>query len=163
MKLEPRTLLAPLVAGFVLVVILNQTLGALKSSGSWRTPRQRGARVINDPYARLDGLLADRTTAGADPSVLRNPFRYFTAPAPVAVHPSGPRRVAPPPAPPRPTLTAIIWDNDPRAMIRFDGHDYSVRENSSFADFTVRSISNAQVILERNGVPMVLTLRSKGE
>jgi hypothetical protein len=162
MKIEPRTLIAPLLAGLVLVVTLNQTLGALKDSGSWRT-RPRGARVIpGDPYAYLDGLLAVRGSAGTEPAVLRNPLRYANTPAPVAVRSGTPRRVVPP-APPRPVLTAIIWDNDPRATIRYEGRDYSVRENSSFAEFIVRSISNTQVVLERNGAPMVLSLRSKGE
>jgi hypothetical protein len=61
-----------------------------------------------------------------------------------------------------PLLTSIVWDADPRATIRYDGHDYSVRENSLFADFRVKSISRTEVVLERGGQPLGLTLRSKG-
>jgi len=65
--------------------------------------------------------------------------------------------------PPPPVLTSIIWDSDPRATLRYDGRDFSVRENSLFADFRVTSITSTQVVLERNGEPLVLTLRSKGD
>jgi hypothetical protein len=162
-KLDPKTVLAPVIAVVVLAVVLNQTLGALKSSGSWRT-KSRGVRVnAGDPFARLDRLVGQRLAEGADAPVVRNPVRFGATTAPVAVHPAGPRRPVPPPAPARPILTAIIWDNDPRATISFNGRDFSVRENSRFADFKVRSITNEQVVLERNGEPLVLTLRSKGE
>jgi len=63
----------------------------------------------------------------------------------------------------RPQLTAILWDADPRAMIRYDGRDYTVRENSLFAEFRVASITKSNVTLERNGSPIVLSLRPRGE
>lgn len=162
MKIDPKMLVPPAIAMVVLVVTLSQTLGALKSSGSWRT-RPRGPRVVaTDPYARLDYLLAQRPS-DETPKDVRNPFRYYTIAPPVAVRPTDPRRPVVVAREKPPVLTAIVWDNDPRATIHFDGRDFSVRENSIFADFRVRSISNAQVILERNGAPLVLTLRSKGD
>jgi len=161
MKIDPKMLVAPAIALVVLIVTLSQTLGALRSSGSWRT-RARGPRVMaTDPYARLDYLLAQRPTDEI-PKDVRNPFRYFSVAPPVAVRPADRRRPVLV-VPEKPILTAIVWDNDPRATIHFDGRDFSVRENSIFADFRVRSISNAQVVLERNGSPLVLTLRSKGD
>jgi hypothetical protein len=73
--------------------------------------------------------------------------------------------VEPPPAPvpEEPTLTAIIWDQDPRATVRWDGRDFSVRENSLFADFTVKSIRPTEVVLERGGQQVVLRLAKKGD
>jgi hypothetical protein len=65
--------------------------------------------------------------------------------------------------PPKPTLTSIVWDADPRATVRYEGNDYSVRANSLFADFRVTSITANQVVLDRNGEQIVLTLNPKGE
>jgi hypothetical protein len=161
MRLDAGKLLVPLLAALILILTLRQTMSALKSSGSWQG-RPRAARVrAEDPYARLDHLLA-RPLVDAPPDRVRDPFGYGPSPAPVA----GPRvaqRPRTPPAPPRPNLTAIIWDNDPRATIRYADQNYSVRENSLFADFRVKSITRTQVVLERNGEPLVLTLSPKGE
>jgi hypothetical protein len=60
-------------------------------------------------------------------------------------------------------LTSIVWDNDPRATVRWEGRDYSVRENSLFADFRVTGIRRDQVVLERGGERLVLRLPQKGE
>jgi len=78
--------------------------------------------------------------------------RRHTEPKPIA-----------PVEPPQPSLTAIIWDDDPRATVRWDGRDFSVRANSLFADFTVKSIRPTEVVLERGGQQMVLRLIKKGE
>jgi len=165
MKLAARDLIMPLVAAGVLVLTLQQTLGALRDSGSWRA-RTRTPRVVaEDPYARVDELFVkSHTELSADG--MRNPFAFgATHAAPVAAD-SGRRvvRAAPRPrAPEKPTLTSIIWDSDPRATVRYDGRDFSVRENSLFADFRVKSITASQVTLDRNGETIVLGLRPKGE
>ena len=62
-----------------------------------------------------------------------------------------------------PVLTAIIFDNDPRATIRYDGRDYPVRVNSLFADFRVVRIAADEVVLDRAGETLVLKLPSKGD
>jgi hypothetical protein len=129
--------------------------------------RSRAPRVrVEDPYLQLDRALS-RSLHHPETDRLRDPFA-FGASAPAAV--TGPARAqtvaplpAPPPEPPRPVLTSIIWDNDPRATLRYADRDYSVRVNSLFADFRVKSITSTQVVLERNGESLVLTLRRKGE
>ncbi len=164
MKLTARDLIVPLIAALVLVLTLQQTLGALRDSGSWRT-RSRAPRVIpEDPYSRVDALFDPR---GALPTAdgMRNPFAFGVARVTSVVqggHTVVRAQRAPPP-PPKPTLTSIIWDNDPRATVRYDGRDFSVRVNSLFADFRVKSITANQVILDRNGETIVLALRSKGD
>jgi hypothetical protein len=119
--------------------------------------------TVEDPYTRVDDLFAQR----AEPPTegMRNPFAFGAARiVPVVNH--GHAIIRPPvipPAPPKPTLTSIIWDSDPRATVRYDGRDFSVRANSLFADFRVKSITANQVILDRNGETIVLGLRPKGD
>jgi hypothetical protein len=164
-KLAARDLIMPLIAAGVLVLTLQQTLGALRDSGSWRARPRTPRAVVEDPYIRVDQLFAKNRTAPSSDG-MRNPFAFGgTHTAPVAAD-SGRRvvRVAPrPAAPAKPTLTSIIWDSDPRATVRYDGRDFSVRVNSLFADFRVKSITANQVTLDRNGETIVLGLRPKGE
>ena len=160
MKLDPGSWLAPLVAVVLLGITVRQTADALHASGTW--PRRAPSAPVRppNPYAGIDRLLA-RTTPPAETHGLRDPFQFGAVPR-AAVARSSPVVVVPAqPAPP--VLTSIIWDSDPRATLRYDGRDFSVRENSLFADFRVTSITSTQVVLERNGEPLVLTLRSKGE
>jgi hypothetical protein len=164
-KFWPRNPIVPLVALVVLALMLQQTLAALRASGAWQ-PRSRIARArAEDPYSRVDDLFGENRPEVA-PDRLRNPFAFGAAhPAPVAGGPVQhvtPKPVVPPP-PPKPTLTSIIWDSDPRATVRYDGKDFSVRVNSLFADFKVKSITSNEVILDRSGETIVLSLRSKGD
>ena len=166
MRIEPRTLVVPLVAGLVLVLTLQQTVGALRMSGSWRLGGQGPRPRPDDPYSRLEGILS-RTSPSVVYDQLRNPFAFGAAPKPAGTaeaphRPTQAVRVTPT-GPPPPVLTAIVWDNDPRATVRYDGRDFSVRENSLFADFRVTSISSTKVVLERNGEAIVLTLPPKGD
>jgi hypothetical protein len=57
-----------------------------------------------------------------------------------------------------PVLTSIVWDADPRATIRFNGRDYSVRQAALFDDYRVVSITRDQVVLDRLGESLVLRL-----
>lgn len=167
MKIDPRQVAGPVVAAVILALTVQQTVAALQISGSWR--RGPAARVAEaaDPYARLEGLLS-RRPAAADLQGLRNPFGFVVArPAerPAAAANPTPRAPAVPPPPPRPVLTSIVWGGtDPRATVRYDGRDYSIRQNSLFAEFTVRTITQTQVVLERNsGETITLTLRPRGD
>ena len=123
----------------------------------------------------FDAILSvpETTPADAPPLVLlRDPFGYGAS-TPVVSHPErrprrpnpGPVAVVPAPAPEpeQPTLTAIIWDEDPRATVRWNGRDFSVRQNSLFDDFVVKHIGPDQVVLERGGQELVLRLVKKGE
>jgi len=165
MKIDPRSLVAPLFGVLVLVLMVQNTASALKASGTWQPQSKQRVRVEN-PYARLDMILS-RAESTALPEALRDPFGYGTV-APRTPGPVAPRREpAPKPVvpvePPQPSLTAIIWDDDPRATVRWDGRDFSVRANSVFADFTVKSIRPTEVVLERSGQQMVLRLIKKGD
>ena len=119
-----------------------------------------------DPYSRLEWILA-RTPPPTAYDRMRNPFAFGNAPQPsTAGTEPRPRRERPaaPPAPPRPVLTSIVWDaRDPRATVRYEDRDISVRENSLFADYRVKSISSTQLVLDRNGETIVLTFRPKGD
>lgn len=162
MRIAPQALLPPLVAIFVAVVVVQQTSSALRSSGAWRgrTPVQTPRRV--DPYTRLDDLVAappSNLVVSRDPFVFGGMIRAEAGPANPVRRPVVP---TPPPAPAVPVLTSIIFDEDPRATVRYNGRDFSVRQNSLFADFRVASISATQIVLDRGGQPLVLTLGSKG-
>ncbi len=163
MKLSPNTFIPPLAALIVGVIVVQQTSEALKSSGAWKVRVPSAVVVRPDPYARLDDLVSRPpvgTPAPRDPFAFGGAIRVEVGPTNTVHRPLAP---TPAPAPALPTLTAIIWDNDPRATIRFNGRDFSVRENSLFADFRVASISATQVVLERDGQSVVLMLNSKGD
>jgi len=165
MKMDLRYLVAPVLAVLVLFLTLRQTSEALRQSGAWRRP---ASTVIKpeDPYAILDFRIGD-PQMDVEPETLRDPFAYGPAPRP-RVTPT-PRTTAPTPPtvvePQHPVLTSITWsdDADPRATLRYNDRDYSVGVGSLFDDFTVRSITETRVVLMRDGQPIVLTLRSKGE
>lgn len=153
MKLSPRAVFQPLVGIAVLALVVQVTLAALETSGTWsrRRPVVRVVRI--NPYAPLDHQLAARDTA-ALPQV-RDPFQYGDVVVAVSATPRV--RRAPPPRP-QPVLTAIVWDADPRATIRFNGREYSVRTSGLFDEFRVISIARDQVILDRGGEHVVLRL-----
>ncbi len=161
MKRDLSGYAAPFVAAIVLVIMLVQTRAALRASGTWNQHSGREQVAPRDPYAPLVRDLAAVTNA---PPVgpVRDPFSL----APLVVESPvrhEPRRPVAPPPPPMPVLTAIIWDNDPRATVRWNGRDYSVRNNTLFADFRVAGISRDQVVLERGAERLVLTLPKKGD
>jgi hypothetical protein len=164
-KINAGKLLVPLVAAAVLVLTFQQTVSALKTSGTWQRVQHRKTKT-EDPYARIDRVLA-RPGPAMPPEGVHDPFVFGEARGQHNVTVSARHASSGPPKPvaaPRPTLTSIIFDADPRATVRYDGRDFSVRENSLFADFRVRSIAANQVVLENNkGETMVLTLRPRGD
>ena len=159
MRIDLRSLAAPLLGALVLALTLHHTLGALRTSGAWQRPAYVTARPAT-PYTRLDHRLA-RAPAPA-PANARDPFTYGGA---AAARPATPGRRGPAPAPAasRPVLTAIVWDADPWATLRWGGREYNVRTGALFADFRVVSISRDEVVLDRDGASVVLRLPPKGE
>lgn len=169
MKVDARALFVPLVAVAVLVLTIQQTIGALKDSGSWKhQPSKVHLVQPEDPYTRIDNMLGAPASRLSTES-LRNPFVFGAARSMATGTGTGPAKPAKPPvavtptAAPKPTLTSIVWDSDPRATVRYDGKEFSVRANSLFADFSVRSITATEVVLDHNGESIVLSLRSKGD
>lgn len=154
MKIDPRRMIAPLAAFLLLAVTLQQTSDALRRAGAWRSESEAAARPAPNPFERLDGEIARRAALEAA-TPQRDPFDFQRAPV-VRSTQTTPRRPAPPPPAPKPVLTAIIFDNDPRALVRFDGRDYTVRDNSLFADYRVVRITRDEVVLDKGGEPLVL-------
>jgi hypothetical protein len=62
-----------------------------------------------------------------------------------------------------PLLTAIVWDNDPRALVRWNGREWTVREGGLFDEFQVVRISREQVTLRRGEALLVLNRRNPGD
>lgn len=160
MKLDARTLAAPLAALAILVLILTQTREALTLSGAWRRASAAASRAP-DPFASLEAQLA-RTGPLPGP-VLRDPLRLGLLTVPVVSRNSRPVKSRPPAPPPVPVLTSIVFDADPRATLRWNGRDYSVRTGALFADFRVTNITRDQVTLDRGGKTVVLRLPQRGE
>ena len=160
MKLDLRPWLAPVLAVVLLGVTMKQTGDALRTSGTWPQRAHSAPARPPDPYARLDRVL-DRGAARTETRGLRDPFQFGPAPHPAVARSAPAALPAAEPLPP--VLTSIIWDSDPRATLRYDGRDFSVRENSLFADFRVKSITANEVVLDRNGESITLTLRTKGD
>lgn len=160
MKIDLEALIAPLIALVLLVLIVQQTMGALRGAGAWG-PKRAATAHAEDPYARLDRVLNSRDSSTTN---LRDPFEFGRAPqGAVAVRHTTPKPSPVPEGPPPPVLTSIIFDNDPRATIRYNDRDYPVRVNSLFGDFRVVSIARDQVVIDRSGQTLVLRLHSKGE
>lgn len=110
--------LAPLLALGVFAFVLVQTLGALQDSGVWRFSGRHALPAPPDPLLALDGVLA-RQQAASFAGGARDPFAFGAAPARTEeVRPVVRRPVVPPP-PAVPVLTAIVYDADPRAIVRW--------------------------------------------
>jgi hypothetical protein len=163
MRLDLARLLGPLVAALVLVLIVQQTWGALRVGGVWGQHRTTVSPPAN-PFTRIEDLLAP--AAGEPPATpLRDPFAFGRAPAPV-VKPgrAAPRPAPAPVAPARPVLTSIVWlESNPSATLRWNGRDYPVQTNTLFDEFQVQSITRNQVTLTRGGETLVLQLPKKGD
>lgn len=158
-------LFAPLLAVALLGVVVWHTVAALRESGALGGGTRRTGVSSADPYAALDRQLADARPQALD-RPMRDPFGGPTvSPAPVAVEPArptGPRPAPRPAPPPVPVLTAVVFDSDPRAIVRWDGRDWTVRQGVLFDVFQVVSISRDQVVLKRGDESIVLQ-RPQGE
>lgn len=161
MNATMRGLIPPVLALVVLALVITQTLSALHGAGAWGTTPKAPPAPAEDPYAHLDRLIAQPAVtppAGG----LRDPFAFGAAPTPARPHPTA-RRVVPPPPPPQPVLTAIVWAAEPSALLRWNGHDYTVKIGGLFDVFRVVSITREAVVLDRNGVTLVLKRPMKGD
>ncbi len=156
---------SPLVAMIVLAVVAAQIFGALQVTGAfgWHTP---APPVVTSPSYRS----LERAIDLHDPSFsledLRNPFEYGRlAGAPDGNDPprSQRQKAAPVAPPPIPVLTAIVWDNDPRALIHWKQRDWTVREGGLFDDFQVVGFTRDQVTLRRGDETLVLHRRNPGD
>lgn len=168
MNRDPSWLISPLVALVVLAVAVFQTLGALGVTGAFGAGSGAQRPAVAPAYQSLDRAIELR-----DPPIrvdgLRDPFTFGrgandtvddTPVLPVA----RPRPVVPAPLPEaRPLLTAIVSDNDPRALIRWKNREWTVREGGLFDEFQVVSITREQVTLRRGDVIVVLQRQNPGD
>lgn len=153
---------APFLALALMALVVIQTLHALQGAGVWRFGTRKAFVAPADPLAALGGLVAraqESTFSGAS----RDPFGYGL----VATRPGGDRLVVRKPLvprpPPLPVLTAIVYDADPRAIVRWEGREYTVRPEVIFAEFVVVSITRDQVVLQRGPEKIVLRRKPQGE
>jgi hypothetical protein len=163
MRIDLARLLGPLVAALVLVLILQQTLGALRVAGVWGLRHTLAVPAAASPFARIEGMLA--RAASDTTAVARDPFAFGHAPAPVlARRPASPKPAPVPAAPAQPVLTSIVWlESNPSATLRWNGRDYPVQTNTLFDEFRVQSITRDQVTLVRGAEILVLQLPKKGD
>jgi hypothetical protein len=157
-----RTWIPGIIAGFLLLLVAGQTLIAFQHSG--RIHWGHGPKFsVNpgDPYARLERLLS---MPDAPPSLaaMRDPFQYGHGPVVHVTHTATAGPVVAP-SPSRPFVTAILSDpNDPRAIVVYEGHSYSVRSGDLFAEFKVVSISADGVVLDNGQERLTLQRPKKG-
>lgn len=165
MKRDLNLWVSPIVALFVLGVAGVQTLGALRVTGAfgWRSEVARAA--VPASYQAVERAL-DRHDPHFTLEDLSDPFQFG--------HPDGDGDGDDPPPPPRPrvvvpvvqpvpVLTAILWDNDPRALVRWKDREWTVRPGGLFDEFEVVSITRDQVTLRRGVEDVVLSRRNPGE
>ncbi len=161
MRFDLARLLGPLVAALILVLIVQQTLGALRAGGVWRQRHTTAAPTVS-PYARIEGLLAP--AAGDTTATARDPFAFGRAHAPLLTRRPAATRPATPVARAQPVLTSIVWlESNPSATLRWNGRDYPVQTNTLFDEFRVQSITRNQVTLARGDETLVLRLPKKGD
>ncbi len=155
-------ILVPLVALAVLAFVLWQTMNSLSVSGAWARGGRAPVAAPDDPFVLLDRVISPATSAASVAG--RDPFTTGAAPvASASPVNTGPKKPVPPPAPARPILTAIVWDGDPRALVRWQGREYSVRSGGLFDEFQVVSITRDQVVLRRGDESIVLPRKPQGE
>ncbi|MEO5989927.1 MAG: hypothetical protein ABIU54_01190 [Candidatus Eisenbacteria bacterium] len=155
-------LIAPLAAIALFALVLLQTWTSLRAAGAWHARKPAVAIAADDPFLMLDQQLGRAFRPMA--ATIRDPFRFGGVSAPVAIKTATklPRLEVPAP-PARPVLTAIVWDNDPRAIVNWKGRAWTIHEGLLFDEFVVTSIRPEQVVLKRGDESIVLTRKSSGE
>ena len=160
MSRGPEAWLPPLVALAVLIAAGTQTVAALRVTGAFGWQPDVVPVAVPPAYESVNRAL-DRRDPRLTLAAVRDPF---STRAPVAVPRWSPKiaaPVAPPPA--LPILTAIVWDNDPRALVHWKDREWTVREGGLFDEFLVVSITRDQVSLRRGDATLVLQRRNPGD
>lgn len=162
MSRGPESWLPPLVALSVLVAAGLQTVGALHVTGAYGWQAEAVPVAVPPVYESVDRAL-DRHDPRLSLDAVRDPF---TARAPALALVLRPMRASAPdtlPAPALPILTAIVWDNDPRALVHWKDREWTIREGGLFDEFEVMSITRDQVSLRRGDATLVLQRRKPGD
>lgn len=161
MNRDPAAWIARLIALAVLIAVGAQTLSALGVTGAFDSRVATVMVPVPAAYQSVDRAL-DHRDAQVPIAGTRDPFQFRLPPREVA-----PPRATGAPAPvvreSDPILTAIVWDNDPRALVRWKDREWTVREGGLFDEFQVVSITRDQVRLLKGDVAIVLQRRNPGE
>jgi hypothetical protein len=155
----PETWLPPLVALAVLVAAGAQTVAALRVTGAFGWQPEVVPVAVPPAYESVNRAL-DRHDPRLTLAAVSDPF---TTRARVAVRMPAVKSVERVPPPALPILTAIVWDNDPRALVHWKDRDWTVREGGLFDEFVVLSITRDQVNLRRGDATLVLQRRNPGD
>jgi len=156
----PEAWLPPLVAFAVLIAAGTQIVGALRVTGAFGWQTDAVPVAVPPAYDAVNRAL-DRRDPRLALATVRDPF---TARPMVAARPLvRPVKVVANVPPPVPILTAIVWDNDPRALVHWKDRDWTVREGGLFDEFLVVSITRDQVSLRRGDATLVLQRRNLGD
>ena len=154
--------ISPLVATAMLAIVVTHTLAALRVTGAFGLGEQYARVVVPLAYQSVDFALA-RRSAAPRPEGVRDPFEFARVNVGTATAARTHARPAVPVPDPEPVLTAIVWDNDPRALVRWRDREWTVREGVLFDEFRVVSISRDQIRLQRGEATLVLTRRNLGD
>jgi hypothetical protein len=146
---------AAVLAVALFAFVLWTTNAALRASGVWTPDTHTVGAAPDDPLTALDVVVANKGRA-PDLGTLRDPFDLGGGGAPVVVVAPGPRKPVAPKPPPPPVLTAIVWDADPRAIVRWKDRNWTVHTGGLFDEFVVTSITRDQVTLTRGTETVVL-------
>lgn len=167
MSRNPVTWLTALVALALFGLAVFVTIDALKASGAWSSAFRPRARAFvpsePDPFANVSVLLERPLPALPAGTQLRDPFSAGSTPATIASRKPVVRKPAVPAPAPRPVLTAIVWDSDPRAVLRWKGRDLTVHSGGLFDDFQVLDITRDHVTLRRGTESIVLQRKLQGD
>jgi hypothetical protein len=144
----------------VLAAAGAQTLSALGVTGAFDSRTATVMVPVPPAYQAVDRAL-DRREPRAPVAGVRDPFE-FHLPHRTPAAPGGVRRRAAV-VESAPLLTAIVWDNDPRALVRWKDREWTVRDGGLFDEFQVVSITRDQVTLLRGASTIVLHRKTPGE
>ncbi len=167
MNRDAGWLLTPLLALALFALVAFQTVQALEASGAWSGALHRdvgrpSTPAAADPFAPIGALLL-QPQPPLPAAGIRDPFTLGGAPSAVATRVPAVRKPKPAAPPARPVLTAIVWDADPRAVLRWEGRDWTVHTGGLFDEFQVVGITRDQVTLSRNGETFVLQRKPQGD
>jgi hypothetical protein len=161
MNRDLATWVGRIVAAAVMAGAGAVTMGALGVTGAFDSRVAPVMVPVSPVYQAVDRAI-DRRESRQPIDGVRDPFT-FRVPARAPSLPRLAARPEPAPVESNPILTAIVWDNDPRALVRWKDREWTIREGGLFDEFQVVSITRDEVRLLRGEAAIVLQRRKLGE
>ena len=159
MNRDLGTWAARIVTLAVLAAVGAQTRAALGVTGAFERPGPTVMVPVPPAYQAVDRAL-DRREARQPVTGVRDPFE-FSLQRRAQGTTTAVRRPAVVES--TPLLTAIVWDNDPRALVRWKDREWTIRDGGLFDEFQVVGITRDEVTLLRGGSTIVLQRKTPGE